>query len=170
MEAAMTTTAAPCAIAAPLSMIFAANDMLLHRALDGISKADLWHRPTDKTNAILWVAGHAVQTRTVVLQILGEPFDTGWGNLFERGAELQEQGLYPTCEEVERVAREINSRLLAKLASLDEHELNAAIPKPIGPGVKTLAEQIAFFALHDSYHIGQLAYIRKALGHTALAG
>jgi uncharacterized damage-inducible protein DinB len=26
-------------------------------------------------------------------------------------------------------------------------------------------EQLAFFALHDTYHVGQMAYIRKALGY-----
>jgi len=29
---------------------------------------------------------------------------------------------------------------------------------------------LTFFALHDAYHVGQLAYIRKALGRPGLAG
>ena len=33
-----------------------------------------------------------------------------------------------------------------------------------------MADQIAFFALHDSYHVGQMAYIRKALGYQGIAG
>ena len=31
-------------------------------------------------------------------------------------------------------------------------------------GAKTVADQLAFFALHDTYHVGQMAYVRKALG------
>jgi uncharacterized damage-inducible protein DinB len=33
-----------------------------------------------------------------------------------------------------------------------------------------MADQLGFFALHDTYHVGQLAYIRKALGYPALVG
>ena len=38
------------------------------------------------------------------------------------------------------------------------------------PGATTVADELAFFALHDSYHTGQLAYLRKALGYPGLAG
>jgi hypothetical protein len=38
------------------------------------------------------------------------------------------------------------------------------------PGIKTLADELAFVALHDSYQVGQMAYIRKALGYPGLAG
>ena len=32
------------------------------------------------------------------------------------------------------------------------------------------ADQLAGFAFHDSYHVGQMAYIRKPLGYPAVAG
>ena len=38
------------------------------------------------------------------------------------------------------------------------------------PGARTVGDQLAFLAFHESYHIGQLAYVRKALGHSAIAG
>jgi uncharacterized damage-inducible protein DinB len=38
------------------------------------------------------------------------------------------------------------------------------------PGTKTVADELAFFAFHDSYHVGQLSYIRKSLGYPGLAG
>ena len=33
-----------------------------------------------------------------------------------------------------------------------------------------VADELAFFSLHDSYHVGQLAYVRKGLGYPGLAG
>jgi uncharacterized damage-inducible protein DinB len=36
--------------------------------------------------------------------------------------------------------------------------------------VQTVGEQLAFFALHDSYHVGQLAYVRKTLGLPGVVG
>jgi hypothetical protein len=38
------------------------------------------------------------------------------------------------------------------------------------PGLKTMTDELAFFALHDAYHAGQLAYVRKGLGYPGLAG
>jgi hypothetical protein len=29
---------------------------------------------------------------------------------------------------------------------------------------------VAFLAFHEAYHMGQLGYVRKWLGHSALAG
>jgi hypothetical protein len=166
----MTTTLAPHAIAAPLFLTLSTNDTLLQRALDGIAEADLWRRPLPNTNPMLWIAGHAVQTRAAALRVMGEPFDTGWADLFNRGAVLDDNGRYPSRDAVERVAREVGQRLLARIASFDEAQLMSPVEKPVGPGVRTLADQIGFFALHDCYHMGQLGYVRKALGYSQLVG
>ena len=78
------TTAITSVVAAPIAMIFSFNDDLVLRALEGLTQDELWKAPTDRNNAMLWVAGHVVQTRAMVLQLLGEQMDTGWGKLFDR--------------------------------------------------------------------------------------
>ena len=167
----MSTTTTTChPVAAPLAMMFTINDGLVSRALDGLAPHELWHRPNSRNNPILWVAGHAVQTRAFVLKMLGEPFDTGWGDLFSRGSALREESAYPSREQIQEVAHEVNRRLHAAIAALDESQLAKPASGPELPGAKTVADQIGFFALHDSYHVGQLAYIRKGLGHPALVG
>ena len=163
------TTATTSAVTAPIAMIFSVNDALVSQALDGLTHEELWHAPTDRNNAMLWIAGHVVQTRAMVLQLLGEPVDTGWGSVFDRGATIGEADRYPTRDEIERVMRDISPRLHAKLVSLDDAELAGPATMPL-PGAKTIADQLAFFALHDTYHVGQMAYIRKALGYPGLVG
>src|SRR5262245_44635908 len=108
----MTTTTAPHPIAAPLYMTFSTNDSLLTLALDVVTEADLWRRPLPNTSPMLWIAGHVVQTRAFALKVLGEPFDTEWGDLFNRGVALQDDGRYPSRTTVERVAREVGQCLL----------------------------------------------------------
>jgi hypothetical protein len=139
-------------------------------SLDGLVDRDLWQRPTDRNNPMLWVFGHLVATRAMILGVLGEPFDTGWGDLFKRGAVLQDAGRYPPRQEIERIHRDVVERLKVKFAALTDTDLARAATGPALPGVKTLADQLAFFAFHESYHVGQLAYIRKSLGHSAVAG
>jgi uncharacterized damage-inducible protein DinB len=166
------TTATTSAIAAPIATIFAINDGFVEQALEGLTQEELWKAPTDRNNALLWIAGHVVQTRAMILQLLGEPVDTGWGKVFDRGAAaatVGDAGRYPSRDEITRVMREITPRLHAKLASLDDAYLAGPARLQV-PGTKTAADELAFFALHDSYHVGQLAYVRKGLGYSGLAG
>jgi uncharacterized protein YndB with AHSA1/START domain len=158
--------------AAPLSFVFAANSALIVRAFDGLGDDRLWHRPTPHNNPPLWIAGHIVHVRGSMLRLLGgDPLDTGWGDLFAGGAALDDPAKYPGKADVLRVHEEVAKRIVARLGALTAADLarEATIgPKP--PGVKTVGDQLGFFALHDSYHVGQLGFIRKALGLSALVG
>jgi DinB superfamily len=163
------THATTSTIAAPVAMIFSFNDDMVFRALEGLTPSQLWQRPTERNNPMLWVAGHLVQTRATVLQLLGEQVETGWGQLFDRGATIVEADQYPSRDEIERVMREVSPRLHSKLASLDDSSL--ARPGSMSlPFARTLADELAFFALHDAYTVGQMGYIRKALGYPGIAG
>ena len=163
------TTAAKSPVIAPIAMTFLFNDDLALRALEDLSQEELWRAPTNQNNAMLWIAGHVVQTRAVVLAQLGEPIDTGWGDLFERGASVNDARQYPERDEIERVMRAVASRLQARLTSLEDDYL--AGPQTMDlPNATTMVDQLAFFALHDSYHVGQMAYIRKSLGYPGIAG
>lgn len=164
----MTTTTANTA-AAPIAMIFAFSDSFVLQALEGLTHEELWRPLTTSNNPLLWVAGHLVQTRAMVLQMLGEQAETGWGSLFDRGAKIGNPKEYPSGPEVARMMREISPRLRTALAALQDEQLSRPASLPI-PGLKTLTDELAFFALHDAYHAGQLAYVRKGLGHPGLAG
>lgn len=159
------------AVAGPLAHIFRTNGALLTKAFEGVGDDQLWHRPSQQNNPILWIAGHVVGTRALMLQVLGEPFETGWGTLFARGAALGDEALYPSKAEVLRVHDALTPRLHATLHALSGAALERdAVVGPKPPGVKSVGEQIGFFALHDSYHLGQMGYIRKALGLPGLVG
>jgi hypothetical protein len=99
------TTATTSAVAAPIATIFAINDGFVLPALEGLTHDELWKAPTDRNNAMLWTAGHVVHTRAMILQLLGEPVDTGWGQVFERGAPAAtaaDADPYPSRDEIER--------------------------------------------------------------------
>ena len=162
------TTGSP---AGPLALIFGANSALLTKAFDGVGADQVWHRPSLENNPMLWIAGHVVGTRALMLQLLGDPLDTGWGTRFGRGAVLGEESSYPSKDDVLKMHATVAARVQAKLLAMTADQLGAvatAGPKPAG--VSTVGEQIGFFALHDSYHLGQLGYIRKALGLPGLVG
>jgi uncharacterized protein YndB with AHSA1/START domain/uncharacterized damage-inducible protein DinB len=155
---------------APLALIFSVNDSLASRTFEKMADEDLWRRPTERSNPMLWIFGHMVNTRAQMLKMFGEPFDTGWGDVFDRGASLGDAARYPTRETVQAVSHNVNSQLYAKLGALTDAELAKPATRAPTPAVQTIADQIAFLVMHDTYHVGQLAYVRKALGHPGVAG
>jgi len=154
----------------PVSLIFKLNTGLLRTTLDGLSGDELWQRPTPQTNPMLWIYGHIVQTRATMLGILDDPFDTAWTDLFTRGSALHEASRYPSRDAIDRAHRQIVDRLRARFDRLTEADLASPARGRQLPGARTVGDQLAFLAFHESYHIGQLAYVRKALGHSAIAG
>jgi uncharacterized protein YndB with AHSA1/START domain len=155
---------------APIALMLKLNAGLIKSSLEGIADPDLWQRPTPRNNPMLWVFGHIVATRAKLLGALGDPLDTGWGDLFNRGATLQDDARYPARQEIERVHRDVSERLKTVFAAFTDADLARPAPALGLPGVKTVADQLAFFAFHESYHVGQLAYIRKSLGQSGVAG
>jgi uncharacterized protein YndB with AHSA1/START domain/uncharacterized damage-inducible protein DinB len=158
------------AAVAPLALIFTMNDSLAIRAFDKITDEDVWRRPTDRTNPMQWILGHMVATRAQMLKTFGESVDTGWGDTFARGAGLGPTASYPTREAIQAVSRDVNSRLYARLGALTDADLARPAPLRPTPAIQTLGDLLSFFALHDTYHVGQLGYARKAIGHPGMVG
>jgi hypothetical protein len=151
-----------------MAKIFAINDDLVSKSLEGLTDEQLWTRPTARNNPMMWLVGHVVETRTQLMALLGEPFETGWGQQFVRGATLRDATQYPSREDIQHVMSDVSRRLHTTLATLDDEQMNRP-PAVQSPGAETVADQVAGFALHDCYHVGQIGYIRKALGYPALA-
>jgi hypothetical protein len=155
---------------APLAFILATNDALVERAFQGVAAGDEWKRPTPQSNPMLWIFGHMVNTRAGLLRLVGGDADLGWGDVFNRGAELADASGYPAHERIVDVSRDVNAKLYPALATLTDADLARPATRPFTPAVKTLGDQIAFLTMHDTYHVGQLAYVRKSLGLPGVVG
>jgi len=152
------------------AFIFAANDSLADRTFQGVAPGLLWKQPMPQTNSMLWIYAHMVVVRARLLSALGDSYDTGFGDMFGRGATLQDPAGYPGFEKILQTSRELNARLFTRLAALTDADIARPASGQLPPAVQTVGDQIAFIALHDSYHVGQLAYVRKALGLPGVVG
>ena len=82
----MTTSATvPLAPLAPLAMMLRINETLISRSMDGLTDDQLWERPTDHNNPMLWLVGHqgaevarAFAPVTVTID-LSRPMESGCG-------------------------------------------------------------------------------------------
>ena len=140
--------------------IFRINTDLFKKTIQGIPSARLLARPADDSNHLLWIAGHVVVHRARVLKLLGQAWSAPWEQLFVRGAKLAEDGLYPGIDEVGQVWDDVSGRLAITLADVSPEALAAPVSKGMTLDGK-ISGQISFLALHESYHVGQMAYLRK---------
>jgi uncharacterized damage-inducible protein DinB len=166
----MTTSGTRPAALAPIAYIFQANDGLIRQTLSDLPADALWKQPGGQGNSIMWIVGHITQTRAGLLSLLGERASTGWGELFRRGAQRQDPSAYPEPQAIKAVGVDLSKRLHAKLDTITEGELGSPVTAVKLPNVHTVLDALAFFAFHEAYHVGQLGYVKKALGYTAIAG
>ena len=149
--------------------IFRINTDLFKKTIQGIPSARLLARPADDSNHLLWIAGHVVVHRARVLKLLGQEWSAPWEQLFVRGAKLAEDGLYPGIDEVGQVWDDVSGRLAITLVDASPEALAAPVSKGMTLDGK-ISGQISFLALHESYHVGQMAYLRKLLGFGQAVG
>jgi hypothetical protein len=153
-----------------ISESFKFNADLFKKMVEGIASDQWLVRPGGHSNNLLWVTGHAVWARGRALKTLGLEWSHPWVNLFARGAVLVAQDQYPRPEEVLNAWDDVSGKLTSALESASPEVLS----KPAPPGIPSfdgkLSGTLAFFSIHESYHIGQMGYLRKWLGYGQAVG
>jgi uncharacterized damage-inducible protein DinB len=148
--------------------MFKANTQLFEKATQGIPPDKWLTRPGDDSNHLLWVAGHVVVHRAMALKLLGGEWSAPWAKLFARGAKLVEQ--YPEAGEIVRAWDDVSHKLSESLASVSAEALAKPSPKEAPSFGGTVGGQIAFLGFHETYHVGQMSYLRKWLGYGQVVG
>ncbi len=127
--------------------------------------AELWlSKPGDNSNHMTWVAGHVVVHRARISKLLGASWSAPWENLFVRGAKLEEDAQYPRPEEIQRAWKEVCEKLSASLANVSPETLSKTVASPSPSLDGTVGGLVAFLCFHETYHVGQLGFLKKMLG------
>lgn len=155
---------------APVVDLYQINTTLVPQALDGVKKADLATRPLDKANSIHWIVGHLATSRIGLGGMIGLDVEVPWTELFARGTEAGDSSAYPAIDEITDVWDHVSNGLLSRFGELSEDELLAPSPVKFPVSEETIRGVISFLSLHESYHVGQLAYLRRLLGYDQLVG
>jgi uncharacterized damage-inducible protein DinB len=154
-----------------VTLIFKLNTGFVRLALDELPAEDFWRRPSDGGNPIGWMLGHITGARTSLLTRLGHPMKTPWGNIFSRGMALGTADTYPTQPELEAAWKDTHHKMRDAFAGISDALLAEKAGRPIGPFTDpTVRELMTFLAFHESYHVGQMAYLRRLFGHGGVAG
>ncbi|MGI4884160.1 MAG: DinB family protein [Janthinobacterium lividum] len=76
--------------------------------------------------------------------------------------------VYPSLADCAEARERISKTFLAALQAADEPVLRTVLPLSGPTGGNTVADFLVAAVLHESFHIGQMSIIRKALGYPAM--
>jgi uncharacterized damage-inducible protein DinB len=149
------------------ALMFRTTHALFHKALEGLTPEQAI-ASRDGANPILWIAAHVVVVRASFSRGIGAPVDLPWGKSFARGAEVKDVTAWPTLAEVRARWDEVHATFLAQLETLTSAQVAAQTATPGLDG--TLLGTLGLAAVHDAYHIGQLAAARRLHGLDRVVG
>lgn len=142
--------------------LFKLNSAMLAKVSEGITPEEWTRRPSDTANSMLWIAGHLLWARSRCARMLGSQWEQEWMKQFERGAKPGDGASYPTPETLMAAWKEVTEELQTGLERATEETLEREAHRPSLNG--KVSGMVYFLASHESYHMGQLAYLRCWLG------
>ena len=150
--------------------MFKTNTDIVKKAIEGISVEHWFLTPGDDSNHLMWVAGHLVVHRGAVLKSLGTEWAVPWSSLFMRGETLAAPNQYPAVQEIRSTWDDVSAKLLVSFADASADVLAKPAPKGWPSFDGKISGLVAFLAYHETYHVGQVAYLRKWLGYGQSVG
>jgi uncharacterized damage-inducible protein DinB len=153
-----------------ISGIYRADTDIISKAIADVSPEDWFRKPGDDSNHLMWLLGHVVVHRGLVLKTLGGQWERSWGPLFVRGSERVDDAEYPTIDEMREAWSQISEQLKNTFRETPEDVLTKPVAEGLPSFDKKVSGTIAFLAFHDAYHTGQVSFLRKWLGYGQTVG
>ena len=148
----------------PFFEIFRYNTDFFLRALDGINDKEARIPAGPDSSPVLWIAGHVISSRYGIVNMLGSSYLNPYAEIFKRGTKFQAGFDYPSLNKLKIEWKSISAEMISVLSSLKENNIYHKPPFEFPVEENNIINGISFFLMHESYHIGQLGYIRKVLG------
>jgi uncharacterized damage-inducible protein DinB len=158
------------AVIAAAAQNYHMNTGMLEKMVDDLSPEEWLRHPDGNPNHIAWIVGHVIWTRGRLLARLGTEWSKPWLDLFGRGSKCGDEVAYPSKDTLLDAWRESSTVLDSALENVADEYL--AQPSVQGPP-STDGNQsgvVNFLAIHETYHLGQISYLRGWLGHKGFMG
>jgi uncharacterized damage-inducible protein DinB len=144
--------------------MFKTNTDIVKKALDEVPPERWFIKPGDDSNHLMWVAGHLVVSRAAVLEYLGADWEASWASLFKRGEKLTADDKYPSIADIRTAWEVVSKKLSASLSEPPSERLSRPAPNRPHSLDGKVSGLVVFVAFHETYHVGQVSYLKKWLG------
>jgi hypothetical protein len=146
------------------------NTRLFLSALNGITEDQAKERISDHNNPVSWLAVHTVWARYNTCAMLGKPAAKNpYDGLFENFKPFDASANYGSLADAKAEWNKASELLKEALAAVTEEHLAADCPLKSPIGDFSFGGTITFLAQHESYDIGQIAYLKKYFTREAMS-
>jgi hypothetical protein len=154
----------------PLTHILRLNTKLLRNCIDGMSDEAAALRPSPTTNNAAFIATHCGDARFYLLRLLGVELPNPLTPFLANARGIDEIARLPSLTDVRDAWTSASHALRDRLEGISSDELEREVPNaPPFPGTdKSVLALLTFLVQHESYHLGQLALLRKYAGLPAM--
>jgi uncharacterized damage-inducible protein DinB len=138
-------------------------------ALKDISDDESNLRSIEYANPMKWIAGHLLSCRMTVIEILtGIHPGRNYEVLFGKGTVWEESNNYPTIGYLTQAWMKTADEVSFQIKKVQNDAWQAPAPFRTSIPNDSIGGLIAYFSMHESFHIGQLSLLRKSLGKYAM--
>lgn len=155
--------------AAPLAATVALNTDLLLNALDGMDQETACRQLAEGTNSAAFLALHLIDARHFLASELGTPLENPFAELAAARSSIADFDTLPPLDELRAAWHRIGNHLVKVIGALTADQLAVPSERKFPIGDRTLLGVLTFLVQHDSYHLGQVALLRRQLGLPAMA-
>jgi uncharacterized damage-inducible protein DinB len=150
---------------------FRFNNGALVSTVKELSDDEWLRRPSATSNHMAWIVGHVIWSRKIIVNRLGQEWSRPWLDKFARGVKLEDAVPFPSPQEMLEAWQDVSGVLEKTLESTEQAVLDQPTPKPGPPSADgKYSGFVNFMALHETYHVGQMAYVCTWLGHKGPMG
>jgi uncharacterized damage-inducible protein DinB len=153
---------------APLARILRLNTELVLNcvaALDDPAAA----RRVMGTNSMAFMVAHLTDSRHSIANLLDAPLPNPLAAALAGARSEAEVAALPALSALTEAWERVSAHLAVQIERLDTPVLARAVTQRFPGGDGTLLGALAFLVQHDTYHLGQLALLRRQLGYPPMS-
>jgi uncharacterized damage-inducible protein DinB len=143
---------------------------MVRRALEGLDVETAARRPVENVNPLAFLAVHVVDARAYLVGILGGDASHDWSEIFAAAPRFEDVDPMPAPGQLLEAFDILSARLETRLDSFDAESLDQPSGESFPTGDESVLGAISFLAFHESYHVGQIALLHRAVGRGSLSG
>ncbi|OGF64700.1 MAG: hypothetical protein A2Y62_14665 [Candidatus Fischerbacteria bacterium RBG_13_37_8] len=152
-----------------MRLILECNTQLFLNVLNGVTDEIALKRVNQKSNSILFLAAHLLDARYFLANYTGNSIECPFKELFRKVNSAKDALLLPDLSKIIAEWNNISPLLINHLEHLPNEVLQKTSEMSFPINDKTIMGGIAFLVQHESYHIGQIAFLRKLHGLPAMS-
>ncbi len=146
---------------------FKFNENVVHALADGLSPED-WRATQGEGNSIRWLVAHLTLTRREIARKLGADVAVDdWEPTVDAGTDGRVDGV-PEPDALLSDFRALGEILATQLVEKSAADYADAFPGRLPDRATTWAGYVNFMLFHETYHVGQIALLRRIAGKPGL--